>query len=89
MLTILSPKVLLLSKWTHIVCSAGAVGIELDEGERDLLQRISDLLQQEEAVVDDSSPLAARLLRFWATFYEDTWVWGGKSRHFVFLPPPC
>lgn len=75
---------MLLSKWTHTVCTAGAIGIELDDGERDLLQRVSDLLQQEEEALDDSSPLAARLLRFWAMFYEDTWVWGGKSGRPVF-----
>lgn len=51
----------------------------LDDGERELLQRISDMLRQEEIELDDSSPLASRLLRYWATFYEDTWVWGGKS----------
>lgn len=53
----------------------------LDGGERELLQRISDMLRQEEIELDDSSPLASRLLRYWATFYEDTWVWGGKSNH--------
>lgn len=56
----------------------------LDDGERELLQRISDMLRQEETELDEGSPLAARLLRYWATFYEDTWVWGGKSVHLLY-----
>lgn len=64
--------------------------MDLDADEHELLRRISDMLSQEETELDDSSPLAARLLRYWATFYEDTWVWGGKSDHlFAFLLAIC
>jgi hypothetical protein len=55
--------------------------MELDDDERDLLESISAMLRREETEPGDSSPLAARLLRYWAAFYEDTWVWGGESEH--------
>lgn len=70
-----------MSKWAHVVCGAQALGTELDNEERQLLQSISDMLREEETEPDDRSPLAARLLRYWASFYEDTWVWGGKSEY--------
>jgi hypothetical protein len=82
-------KVLLVSKWAHVVSGMRALGIELDDDEHELLGRVSDMLEQGETELDDNSPIAARLLRYWATFYEDTWVWGGKSSHpvaFFFLP---
>lgn len=68
-----------MSKWAHVVCGAQALGTELDNEERQLLQNISAMIREEETEPDDSGPLAARLLRYWASFYEDTWVWGGKS----------
>ncbi|POS69664.1 hypothetical protein DHEL01_v211943 [Diaporthe helianthi] len=73
-------SVLLLSKWIHVVCTAAALGVGMDEGESHLLQRISDMLQQEETALDESATLAARLLRYWAAFYDDTWVWGVSPR---------
>lgn len=77
---------LLVSKWAHVVCGTQALGIELDSEERELLQSISTMLRQEETELDDSGSLAARLLRYWASFYEDTWVWGGKSEHLPYCP---
>lgn len=64
-----------------MVCGAQALGMELDNEERGLLQRIYAMLREAETEPDDSSPLAARLLRYWASFYEDTWVWGGESEY--------
>lgn len=64
-----------------MVCGAQGLGIELNEEERELLQSISAMLREEETETDDSSSLAGRLLRYWAAFYEDTWVWGGKSEY--------
>ena len=74
-------KALLLSKWAHVACGERALGTEVENDERELLQSIDGMLLQEETELSDSSPLAARLLRYWAAFYEDTWVWGGKSGH--------
>lgn len=62
------------------------LGKELDHDELELLQSISAMLRQEETEPDDGSPAAARLLRYWAAFYEDTWVWGGESGY---LPYSC
>lgn len=78
-------KALLASKWAHVVCGAQALGNELDNEERELLRSMADMLREEEAEPGDSSPLAARLLRYWASFYEDTWVWGGKSGY-LYMP---
>lgn len=69
-----------MSKWVHCVCGSSALDEALDEEEEKLLQDITTMLRQEEAeVADESNCLAARLLRYWAGFYDDTWVWGGKS----------
>lgn len=79
------PEALLVSKWADVVCGARALGAELDGEERELLQSITAMLRQEEGAEPDGGgrPLAARLLRYCAAFYEDTWVWGGESEHFV------
>ncbi|KAK7699553.1 hypothetical protein SLS64_011506 [Diaporthe eres] len=76
---------LLLSKWADVVCGAQALGAELDNEERELLRSIYAMLGEAETEPDDSSPLAARLLRYWASVYEDTWVWGVAPRMAVVL----
>lgn len=75
------PQALLVSKWAHVVSGAWVLGVDLDKEELELLESISAMLRQEEAEPDGSRSLPARLLRYWAGFYEDTWVWGGKSAH--------
>ena len=45
------------------------------------MRTIRDLLSEFED--ESSSPmdsLAAKLARFWASFYDDTWVWGVTPR---------
>lgn len=76
---------LLVSKWADVVCGARPLGADLDGEEKELLHSITAVLRQEEPEPDNSggSPLAARLLRYCAAFHEDTWVWGGESKHFV------
>lgn len=63
--------------------------MELDSEERELLSGISAMLRREEPEPepepDDSGSVAARLLRYWAAFYEDTWVWGGKFDSFAYF----
>lgn len=86
-----------MSKWVHCVCGSRALDEALDEEEK-LLQDITTMLRQEEPeVADESICLAARLLRYWAGLYDDTWVWGGKSFTMLmilispglsFRPPP-
>lgn len=75
------PQALLVSKWVHVVSGAQALDTVLDTEERELLQNISAMLWQEETDLGEGSCLAARLLRYWAAFYDDVWVWGGKSGH--------
>ncbi|KAI7782857.1 hypothetical protein LA080_012730 [Diaporthe eres] len=76
----------LVAGWDNdVVSGAQALGIELDNDERELLRSIYAMLREAETEPHDSSPLAARLLRYWASFYEYTWVWGVAPRMAVVL----
>lgn len=87
MLTVSTPfQALLVSKWAQVVSAAWVLGMALDNEELELLESISDMLRQGEPEPDESRSLPARLLRYWAGFYEDTWVWGGKSGRRISLP---
>lgn len=53
-------------------------GVILDEAELQNLENVGQLLTEVGIDMDGKTSLAAELTRLWATFYDDTWVWGGK-----------
>jgi hypothetical protein len=73
------------TKWTHVVeietdQNNGVIG----ELEAQTMQSIRHLLSEVEVDDDTSSQahpsVAAKLARYWAEFYDDTWVWGVTPR---------
>jgi hypothetical protein len=72
---------LLVTKWVH--------GIEMDairgrsripsSQEEQLIQDMADLLS-ETGTPDHATSMAARLAEHWASYYDDTWVWGVTPR---------
>lgn len=82
--------VLLVSKWAHEICSARVAQAPVDQEENDLLESIAAMLQQTDSDAASGTSLAARLTRYWATFYDDTWVWGGEfTVAFAVFPKLC
>ena len=74
---------LLVTKWVHAIELETVQGsiVGTSELEAQTMQTIRNLLVEYE---DDSSSqvpsLAAKLARYWASFYDDTWVWGVTPR---------
>ena len=54
----------------------------MSELEAQTMQAIRNLLSEVEDGFDTQveSSLAAKLARYWAGFYDDTWVWGVTPR---------
>ncbi len=87
---------MLVTKWVHVVeveTGQDTQGVVSDL-EAQTMQSIRHLLSEVEVDDDDdddSSPsdpnvahvhssVAAKLARYWAQFYDDTWVWGVTPR---------
>ena len=74
---------LLVTKWVHAIEleTIQGSGAGTSELEAQTMQTIRNLLAEFE---DDSccqvQSLAAKLARYWASFYDDTWVWGVTPR---------
>lgn len=52
----------------------------IDDIELEILHRVSELLPAATVKLTPGRHcLAAELARLWAGFYDDTWVWGGKT----------
>ena len=59
-------------------------GATFDESEMQNVQNVHNLLSEVGTEVNVRTSLAAELTRFWASFYDDTWVWGGKIASSLF-----
>ncbi|KIV83930.1 hypothetical protein PV11_05912 [Exophiala sideris] len=75
---------LLVTKWVHVIEieTAQSNGAFISELEDQTMRTIKSLLADFD---DDSSDqanvsVAAKLARYWAGFYDDTWVWGVTPR---------
>ncbi|KIW93653.1 uncharacterized protein Z519_06258 [Cladophialophora bantiana CBS 173.52] len=75
---------LLVTKWVHAieVETRPSGGGSISELETQTMQAIRNLLSELEDGfdVEGGSSLAAKLARYWAGFYDDTWVWGLTPR---------
>jgi hypothetical protein len=75
---------LLVTKWVHTieVELRSTHGASISDLEAQTLQAVRDLLAEvDDFLEDEEEPsLAAKLLRYWAGFYDDTWVWGVTPR---------
>ena len=57
--------------------------------EEQIVQNIRNFLSSEgETDFDVNAPLAASVARLWASFLDDTWVWGGELNNPSLLPCP-
>ena len=73
----------MVSKWIYTVESARG-NLMLQDDERHLISEVSTMLERAEGLPSgDSRTLAARLLRYWASFYDDTWVWASEIAQFL------
>jgi hypothetical protein len=75
---------LLVTKWVHTIeveMRAGTSG-SISELEEQIMKSIRNFLSEIEDGLDDEvdCSLAAKLGRYWAGFYDDTWVWGVTPR---------
>ncbi|OAL17720.1 hypothetical protein AYO22_11376 [Fonsecaea multimorphosa] len=76
---------LLVTKWVHAIeveTRSGPDCQSISELETQTMQAIRNLLSELEDGLDNEtgSSLAAKLARYWAGFYDDTWVWGLTPR---------
>src|ERR1700761_1664203 len=75
---------LLVTKWVHAIEieTRSDKGRPITELEGQTMQAIKNLLAEVEDGFDTEvdSSLAAKLARYWAAFYDDTWVWGVTPR---------
>lgn len=70
-------QVLLLTKCLHVIEIRQCQGFPMHETEKQMVQKVSNLLAEEEGLMQSMpSSLAAMLARSWAEYYDDTWVWG-------------
>lgn len=72
---------LLVTKWVHMieVETVRGRGRVLSEREEQLIQNMGDILAEDDGI-DQATSMAARLAEHWASFYDDTWVWGVTPR---------
>lgn len=86
---------LFFTKWTHAMEVHRRQGLVLDQAELANLDSVSQLLTEVGIDMDGKTSLAAELTRLWATFYDDTWVWGGEhcplriARAFMWIADMC
>ncbi len=74
---------LLVTKWVHAleVERAQGNGHLQTELETQTIESVRSLLAEfEDDSLDHVDSLAAKLARYWASFYDDTWVWGVTPR---------
>ncbi|KIW74395.1 hypothetical protein Z517_12335 [Fonsecaea pedrosoi CBS 271.37] len=76
---------LLVTKWVHAIeveIRSSRDSASISELETQTMQSIRNLLLDLEDVLDNGAgpSLAAKLARYWAGFYDDTWVWGLTPR---------
>ncbi|GAB7349160.1 hypothetical protein MBLNU459_g8099t1 [Dothideomycetes sp. NU459] len=71
---------LFLTKWTYAMEELRRQGIVLDQAEQQNLDKVNTLLAEVGINMDGKVSLAGELTRLWATFYDDTWVWGVTPR---------
>lgn len=55
----------------------------LDFEERRVLEDLVEVLADADITYDGSTSLAAEVVKLWADFFDDTWVWG--SKYLLFL----
>ncbi|KAK5063032.1 hypothetical protein LTR84_005108 [Exophiala bonariae] len=72
---------LLVTKWVHMIEVETIRGRSrvLSEREEQLIQNMGDILAEDDGI-DQATSMAARLAEHWASFYDDTWVWGVTPR---------
>lgn len=72
-------SVLVVTKWVHVVEKARARDAPVAQDELELLDYITRFLGRAESQARVPVSIAAGIARFWAMFYDDTWVWAGKT----------
>lgn len=70
--------VLCIAKWTHTIQESELAGDILDPLEQATLNKLRAILERFGASSRPGTLLSAALLRVKASFYDDTWVWGGE-----------
>lgn len=50
-----------------------------DEEELNNLNNFKEFLTEVDSEYDGRGSLAAEVTRLWASFFDDTWVWGSKG----------
>ncbi|RDL40262.1 uncharacterized protein BP5553_00241 [Venustampulla echinocandica] len=70
---------LFVTRWIHkLECQQHSHPLDLEE--RQILEDVIDLLSSADISFDGSTSLAAKVIRLWADFFDDTWVWGITPR---------
>jgi hypothetical protein len=58
-----------------------------DFEERQILDNLVDLLSDADITYAKNASLAAEVIKLWADFFDDTWVWGSTFSHKLSLLP--
>ena len=69
---------LFFTKWLHAMEKLQREGAQLDEAEVQNIENVCSFLMENGLVIDSKTSIAAEMSRHWASFYDDTWVWGGE-----------
>lgn len=73
-----------MTKWVHVLEIETGQNNEGESSdlEAQTMQTVRNLLAEvdDEAADQVNASLAAKLARYWAGFYDDTWVWGVTPR---------
>lgn len=79
-------KGLFVTKWLHAIEKLQREGVQLDDSELANVESMYNFLKESGLEIDRRKSLAAELSRHWASFYDDTWVWGCESRSHEEVP---
>jgi hypothetical protein len=66
------------TRWIHAIEQAERRQETLDNLERKTIQEAHRLMREAEVPLASTGSLASAVANFWAPFFTDTWVWGGK-----------
>lgn len=67
-------------RWVHTIEKMVRQGVQVDESETRLLDHIRDLFTEFDLIEKESASLAANIGWHYASFYDETWVWGITPR---------
>ncbi|KAF8850170.1 hypothetical protein BDZ45DRAFT_708489 [Acephala macrosclerotiorum] len=69
-------SILLLTKWLYAIEQRKGQGFTLQDAERQIVEKVLNMLTEESDLITTEQCLAAALARFWAGIYDEVWVWG-------------